>query len=962
MRPVRLEVSGFGAFRERVAIDFGDCDLVALVGPTGSGKSTVIDAITFALYGSVARYDDARAVAPVISALATEARVRLDFTVGPQAYTVVRVVRRAKQGASTREARLERGEEVLAGSVRELPAAVEALLGLDFAQFTKTVVLPQGEFAEFLHERPAERQKLLRRLFDLDTYARMGSAARTRAATAEAAAQFLREELAADSPVTEADLVRLRERIDLLDELAGRVRTDLERRSRLAEEAATLGRNRHEIDGQLTRVVGISGPADLDRVGGELAAAEAAAAHARHRSSEAEHSRRQADAAVGAGPDRSAIRAGIAAWDRLDGAESELADALGRREAASSELDVAQAAADAVRAELATAEEAVIGARAAHDAAVEAVVGGPDRERTNALLEAHRQLGPLVEQGEEAATAADRASAERDAAAAQLGQAEAGREEAAETLEAARFRHGARALTSALVVGDLCPVCRQVVEAIADHDAADEVTRATEALREAKRQVEAAAETLRRAERRRAEAEADVARVRAERLPVETRLAEAGLGTAPPSPGDRHRLEADLARADALVAAAEAAAAAWREADHHRAEAAADPGRTQVLERARRAEQALAVAESRADTLTAAVAACRAEVDGMASRSRLEADDARAEQLLDAQREAVAAEVSAAQALVEAEARRDAARADAERLDTELATARDRVAALDPPVLRGLPPSEAWGRFVSWAEATARHLGVERSRLVDAESVVAAQLADLDAAVEGHLASAGLPARAGGDSDGALERIASARATTDAELADATRRATQQAERAGRLAAEAERASVAAELGRLLGAKGFEAWLLAEALDDLVERATDRLVALSGGQYSFAAGTGTEFRVVDHGNADEVRDVKTLSGGETFLASLALALALADSVSELATAGAPKLESIFLDEGFGTLDPEALDTVAAAIEELGAGGRLVGIVTHVRDLAERIPTRLEVTKGPSTSTVERVES
>ena len=127
-----------------------------------------------------------------------------------------------------------------------------------------------------------------------------------------------------------------------------------------------------------------------------------------------------------------------------------------------------------------------------------------------------------------------------------------------------------------------------------------------------------------------------------------------------------------------------------------------------------------------------------------------------------------------------------------------------------------------------------------------------------------------------------------------------------------------------------------------------------------GGQFSLVIDADGEFAVVDHGNGDELRPVRTLSGGETFQASLALALALADELSGMASGGAAKLDAIFLDEGFGTLDPESLDTVAATIESLGTGGRMVGIVTHVRELAGGCRCRYEVAKGPITSTVERV--
>jgi DNA repair protein SbcC/Rad50 len=158
----------------------------------------------------------------------------------------------------------------------------------------------------------------------------------------------------------------------------------------------------------------------------------------------------------------------------------------------------------------------------------------------------------------------------------------------------------------------------------------------------------------------------------------------------------------------------------------------------------------------------------------------------------------------------------------------------------------------------------------------------------------------------------------------------------------------------------LMRADGFESWLMSSALEGLVDEASVQLRELSGGQFSLVL-DDRSFAVRDHANADEVRSARTLSGGETFLASLSLALALADATAELAPEGTPTIESIFLDEGFGTLDSQALDTVAAAIEELGATGRMVGIVTHIRELADRIPVRLEVAKTASTSTVERVE-
>lgn len=214
MRPLRLELHGFAAFREETIVDFEGQELMAFTGPTGAGKSSIIDGIAFALFGSVARYGNEKLIAPIINTLSTEARVRLDFSVGKQRYTAVRILRRTATGASTKEARLERQEAkssptVLAGTAAEVTAAVEELLGLSFGQFTKTIVLPQGDFARFLTETAGDRQSLLRRLLGMDVYAAMGTAARQRAKDAGIEAEATRQALGNSEVVTNAMLTRL---------------------------------------------------------------------------------------------------------------------------------------------------------------------------------------------------------------------------------------------------------------------------------------------------------------------------------------------------------------------------------------------------------------------------------------------------------------------------------------------------------------------------------------------------------------------------------------------------------------------------------------------------------------------------------------------------------------------------------------------------------------------------------
>ena len=201
MRPERLELEGFTAFRQRTVVDFSDSELFALSGPTGSGKSSLIDAIVFVLYGAVPRLADRRRVGPVISQGMVQARLGLEFRVGPERYRAVRVVRATTgANATTKEARLERrladgSYELLAGDADGVTREVQQLLGLTYEHFTTAVVLPQGEFARFLHHRPADRQALLKELLDLGLYDRLQQRASKHATLASETQRMARSRL-----------------------------------------------------------------------------------------------------------------------------------------------------------------------------------------------------------------------------------------------------------------------------------------------------------------------------------------------------------------------------------------------------------------------------------------------------------------------------------------------------------------------------------------------------------------------------------------------------------------------------------------------------------------------------------------------------------------------------------------------------------------------------------------------
>src|SRR5262249_18422643 len=163
---------------------------------------------------------------------------------------------------------------------------------------------------------------------------------------------------------------------------------------------------------------------------------------------------------------------------------------------------------------------------------------------------------------------------------------------------------------------------------------------------------------------------------------------------------------------------------------------------------------------------------------------------------------------------------------------------------------------------------------------------------------------------------------------------------------------------VAADLAWALGAAHFQTYIQAEALRTLAEDGSRRLEQLSAGRYRLCVEEkGQDFEVIDQWNADQTRSVKTLSGGETFLASLSLSLALAENLPSLAASRRVVLDSIFLDEGFGSLDSEALDRAADALDALRGENRMVCVVTHLQELAQRLPARVVVTKADTGSSV-----
>ncbi|MBF6174417.1 AAA family ATPase [Nocardia blacklockiae] len=375
-----------------------------------------------------------------------------------------------------------------------------------------------------------------------------------------------------------------------------------------------------------------------------------------------------------------------------------------------------------------------------------------------------------------------------------------------------------------------------------------------------------------------------------------------------------------------------------------------------------------------------------------AAQERILAADRRLAELTERLREAAGADgtVERRRARLEALVRDATELRDAR---TEAAAARDRVAALSARVEQLARTADLVPETVVPQDASAPEFAVlaAYAKVVDAATRTAAQQTELEAALvtadrarahaEAVLAEPEVRAAADAepaDAEALETRVAQARNCLDAAVgthAEATRRVAQLEELGGQLWAAVDRiapmqrahdelaglAEVVAGRGENNRRMSLRSYVLAARLEEVALAGSVRLRRMSGGRYEFVhtdaagprgrrGGLGLDVRD-DYTGA--VRPAKTLSGGETFMASLALALGLADVVA--AESGGLVLDTLFIDEGFGSLDADTLDSVMGVLDELRSGGRVVGVVSHVDEMRQRIPSRLHVIREPTGS-------
>jgi DNA repair protein SbcC/Rad50 len=916
-----LEATAFGPFSGTVRVDFdrlSEAGLFLLSGATGAGKTSVLDAVCFALYGDV---PGDRATAKRLradrAAADAEPRVTLDCTLSGRRFRIARTPawqRPKKRGTGTTpaqasvhvEERVGGAWTTLATRLDEAGYLVASLVGMNLTQFTQVAMLPQGRFQTFLRAKSEDRHRLLHQLF------RTGRFELVESWLAERRRTLGREVQAAHRDV--ADLVsRTSEAVAAglpdgwsVDDLAGPALD-----GSLAAWVTGLVDEAASCAATSGAALGAAGEAETAartalEEGRALASRQASVAQARARAEvlEAEAGEVAAlttalEAATRAATVRPAARLLARTEGALDGA---------RRTA-----DGTDATLEELRevAETATAAAARVTAAMPREAEVLGLSSsiGLDEERLARLPSLARAatLRALVAAADEHAALVVAVAGAREAHVASRELA-ADRNEALLELREARIEGMAAELAGGLAVGGSCPVCgsddhpHPATPAPGAPDAAAEKA-ATRALDDAK-----ATEHLRRTELRDLEVHRDAAAERLDPRPVADLRAELAALDVPDDDLDPAALSAEEARLqtalehrrtqrDAAQAEVDALLAGHDAADlptllrHHQltARTAAEAGR--ALQRLADATEAHAAAAS---DLAAALAEAGFETAAEARAAELSADAVTdgSSRLRERERR-----VAAVAAVLEADDVATIEAADAPSLDTLAEAHREALEALGTARVA----AEGWSR--------------RSVRLTELGALVGA----------------------------ALERWT--------PLHDEWRLTAE-------LASFCEGRASDNRLQMRLSA-----YVLAYRLTQVVAAANERLAGMSDRRYTLEhtgrAGAGEtrgglSLQVRDDWSG-ESRDPATLSGGETFVVSLALALGLADVITQ--EAGGADLDTLFVDEGFGSLDADTLDDVLDTLDALRDGGRVIGVVSHVAEMRDRIPTQLVVTKARDGSTL-----
>ena len=996
MRLHHLEMTAFGPFAGTESVDFdalNDAGLFLLSGATGAGKTSILDAVCFALYGTVPGVRGVKTLKSQHAEDQVEPEVVLEFSVRERRFRVRRSpewTRPKRRGTGTRTenakaslTELTGGDEhFLSSRASEVGLLVSDLVGMRATQFQQVAMLPQGDFARFLHASSQDRHDVLQHLFRTDRFSRIedwvqdhSRDLRTRAEGAQEQVQRLLHTIADRSGVPVEDGDETTWARSVLTGAEGRL--EAVRAARLvadAEEATARA-----VADEARRVADTARRRDEAAVTlAELASTEADAVATARRLDD--DRRAESCGSVLALLDRAADDAAVTrdarrrAVERLGALEvpdavRELLPGLADLSAASAQVDVAlvDAAVEDVRSltgvvrgllprlealrvqrdreraattELAEATATSTGLEEQRDA-LPALVAAARSTHTSTTESASRAeaLGLRLAEARQRAEAAERlpraetlATELRDAHR-EARDAAADARERVQDLQARRLSGIAAELAGALRDGDPCQVCGSTEHPQPAGGGGSPVTEHEQA--EAEQRYQQAQDRLVDATQRLTAHEAELSALRAA-------AAGAGAGEA----------RDEVTRFERELAASEDARARLPRTEAEVAEREKALG--EVSEAVHAAQRAVTALEEKLLAAREAVEDATEQIQGAlpgVDPDELPVVASGLEELAAALTRARVALVQHEQAtrrVADLEAQAAATVADQGFPDVDAA----RAARLE---------AEERARLEAEQEQRDQRAVLARGVLQSADVLaLPTEIPDLAGAVEVRDRAAAAARDAGRAADLQGERVDALRSlVTRLEEAVAWWRP---------LRDEHARAEAMSRLVRGMGSDNhlqmrLSAYVLATRLDQVLDAANERLSHMRDQRYLLQrtaraarrgsqAGLGLE--VVDQWTGD-VRDPATLSGGETFVVSLSLALGLADVVTQ--EAGGTEIETLFVDEGFGTLDPDTLDDVMDRLDGLRAGGRTVGVVSHVTELRTRIPAQVDVRKTPRGSTV-----
>ncbi|MFI9365521.1 AAA family ATPase [Kitasatospora sp. NPDC053057] len=996
MRLHRLTLQAFGPFRTRESVDFdtlGQGGLFLVHGATGAGKSTVFDAVCFALYGYVPGPRHPLSLRSHHADRATVTQVELEFTMAGRRLRITRTPQQEKPGRATvlsatahlmeRHADTAFGQEawkpVISGH-QETNNEISALLGMSRDQFCQVVLLPQGEFARFLRADANERGTVLSRLFGTHRFAAVQRwlsehAKETGRLRDQAQAGVWRDAdriqhaaatvgITTTAPTPSPDAPDLTP-VQTLD-WAHKLHTAADTAHRDAQAALATARGEHSTATKHAETA----HALAERQHRHRASTQALA-ELRTKTDYFEALERTLERALRAEPVRALLNA-------LDAADREHATATDARDKARQNLPEPHI--QGGDADLATIENRLANDLGQLDALRH------DEQRAAELTTALAALDAELEQAE-----ADQADITN-----WLRQADKQRAEHIARLEAAQRAH-----TEAVRLGVTLPQLARQLDAARQRDTLAGKTAKARAKAEKLR--ETALTTGQQARElldRRLEG---MAGELAGQLEADRPCPVCGSPThpRPATAGEGHPTREDAAQADKEFRKAERA---WQKAE---------------LDATKYAAEAEAAQEQAGDATTADLVQTHRDAEQTHTELLGAASDiAPAEEqlrLFDEQRAERTEELAAiGKRIGDYLGRRETNAGEAELLGQRLKTALDG----HPSVADRITHLTGRRATITAARAAIQHADTTAANLARARRGAEEQATDAGFHTLLDAQKALLPRARTDDMTGELAAWHTEQATqtatltdpavaaaaqedpadpqaADAALAEATEHlatataaetATRTCHKAlaahiddltahttslGSLTEEHARAKHLAELAAGTSTDNqlrmhLEAYVLAARLEDVARAANTRLKRMSLGRYLLAhtdtrsgrGRSGLGLEILDQWTG-QTRDTKTLSGGESFFASLALALGLADVVAH--EAGGSRLDTLFIDEGFGSLDEDTLDEVLQVLDELRSHSRAVGVVSHVADLRRRIPTQMHVRKHENGSTIRALE-